>query len=247
LRSGNVPDDLLDFSVAQLVVSTIHRAKGLEFDRVVLAVRPGDFCAEDPGELAEATRVLYVALTRPKRELQHLELEAFRGIQEHPRTGRWIRSYGPGKLKDVEVVADDAHSDDPGGTFPSGAFPAAADARETQRYLAEHVKRGEPVALKRLRVSQDGEPRAVYSIEHNERVIGVTSETFGQALYRILKINPGWKVQWPVRIEQLRIDDVDTVAGSDVAGRRHGLGTAGLWLRPRIAGLGALHFDAASI
>ena len=37
LRAGNVPDELTVQEPARLVVSTIHHAKGLEFDRVVIA------------------------------------------------------------------------------------------------------------------------------------------------------------------------------------------------------------------
>ncbi|NOY78528.1 MAG: ATP-dependent helicase [Calditrichaeota bacterium] len=57
----------------KLVLTTVHQAKGLEWDVVfVLSVNPGDFpsrWAVMEGNLDEERRVFYVAITRPRREL----------------------------------------------------------------------------------------------------------------------------------------------------------------------------------
>ncbi|HIG75858.1 MAG TPA: ATP-dependent helicase, partial [Bacteroidetes bacterium] len=57
-----------------LVLSTIHSAKGLEFDTVVLiealdGVLPNEYAVKSPEELDEERRLLYVALTRAERQL----------------------------------------------------------------------------------------------------------------------------------------------------------------------------------
>ena len=57
-----------------LVLSTIHSAKGLEFDTVVLidaldGVLPNEYAVKTQAELDEERRLLYVALTRAEREL----------------------------------------------------------------------------------------------------------------------------------------------------------------------------------
>ena len=67
LRTGDVPDELTPLLDSKIVVSTIHRAKGLEFSRVVL-VDPGQL-TEDDLEMPEEVRLLYVALTRSRNEL----------------------------------------------------------------------------------------------------------------------------------------------------------------------------------
>jgi superfamily I DNA/RNA helicase len=67
-----------DEAQADYVVSTVHRAKGLEWDRVKVA---GDFRfkPEDDGRISMADdekRLLYVALTRARRLLELSELRA---------------------------------------------------------------------------------------------------------------------------------------------------------------------------
>ena len=49
VREENLPEDLNEVVSSQVVVSTIHRAKGLEFDRVLLT-GPRDSDASDSGE-----------------------------------------------------------------------------------------------------------------------------------------------------------------------------------------------------
>ena len=59
-----------------LHLRTIHRAKGLEFDAVaIIDLHDGripHFSASTSGEINEARRLLYVALTRAKRILMYI-------------------------------------------------------------------------------------------------------------------------------------------------------------------------------
>jgi hypothetical protein len=66
LQSGAVPQILTEPEPARTAVSTIHRAKGLEFDTVILT-EPASL--RDHDDLAEETRILYVALTRARDEV----------------------------------------------------------------------------------------------------------------------------------------------------------------------------------
>jgi hypothetical protein len=238
IRKGIVPDELIEGQSAKLIVSTIHRAKGLEFERVIVAVPSEGFSDEKAEDLAEETRILYVALTRPKRDLQHMEIPAFRGLQRNQNDDRWLRKFG-WKIADFEVRSSDVHVEDPAGGF----LLKAVVASEIQGYMQSRVKMNDPVILTRLKASSNGEPRVFYTLEHFGFPIGVTTEAFGGALFRTLKINRGWEVNWPTRIENLRVESVDTVAGSDAAAQRCRLGNVGLWLRSRVAGLGTLHFE----
>jgi hypothetical protein len=235
LRQGNVPDDLNLGQTESLTVSTIHRAKGLEFDRIIL-IEPRD--AEDVLEedYAEEVRLIYVGLTRPQRQLIHMDSPNVRGYRSKGTPDeRWMKRGKPWQTFRVEVRADDVHS-----AHPAGSFVIDADVKSVQDYLSTKVAPGDSLTLTLLKKSVEGIPRAFYVVDHNGVAIGVTAERFGGVLFRILKVNPKWIVNWPIRIEKLHLEAVETVAGTSAAGSQSGLGPTGLWLRPRIYGLGKL-------
>jgi hypothetical protein len=233
IRNGDVPDDLCEQSNSNVVVSTIHRAKGLEFDRVMMI--PARRESEDA---AEAARVNYVALTRPRRELCFMQTPDFKGLFQHRITDRWHRCFG-WKVNDLEVRGDDTHKEDPAGAFQVKGY----NPKQIQEYISGNVKPADPVTLNRLAtIEADGEELVFYTIHHQDELVGITSEFFGATLYRILKRNSGWQVRWPKAIEQLRVEAIDSVAGTGAASERAALGSCGLWLRVRVRGLGFLKF-----
>ena len=237
IREGAPLDDLCEQPRHSLVVSTIHRAKGLEFERVLL-VRDEDR-AENVGDLEEETRVLYVALTRPRRWLYRLAMPSHRGfLCKQNDSERWARKLTKWMVNDYEVLGDDAH-----GLDPAGGFLLNCSVSELQEYIRRHVKPRDPLVLKRLDAIQSGcAPRVHYAILHQNRPVGVTAERFGAQLFKMLKMSKNWKVRWPDQIDRLYVEAVDTVAGSALTGERLGLGNCGFWLRVRVAGLGRLRF-----
>jgi hypothetical protein len=86
-----------------------------------------------------------------------------------------------------------------------------------------------------------GASRAHYVVTHGSQHVGVTSENFGRILFRTLRTHRR-NVVWPTHIRNLHVECVDTVAGTEAAGIRSGLGPAAIWLRVRVAGLGHLDF-----
>ena len=168
------------------------RAKGLEFDRVLLT-DPRDNDASDPGE---ENRVLYVAVSRARREIFHLNQPDTRGLNRtgdgalgpsRVRTARW-------KIREIEVTGRDTHS-----LHPAGAWLLRADVRDTQDYLATKVGPGDPVTLELLHQRPGEDPVAHYAIYHDGHGVGLTSEGFGRLLGRAL--GPRSRALWPQRIE----------------------------------------------
>jgi hypothetical protein len=234
VREEDLPEDLNEIAPSPVVVSTIHRAKGLEFDRVLLT-GPGDHDAGDPGE---ENRILYVALSRARREIFHVDRPDTAGLRRDPATRRWARrGFGAAqwKVREFEVTGRDTHS-----LHPAGAWLLQADVGDTQQYLRNVVRPGDPVVLDILNQQPGGDPAGHYAIYHDGHAVGLTSEEFGRTLGRALGVRR--RTAWPQRIGGLHVELVDTVAGLASAGQAHGLGGCGLWLRVRVSGLGVLRF-----
>jgi AAA domain-containing protein/UvrD-like helicase family protein len=239
MRAGNLPDELTEIQRGEVVVSTVHRAKGLEFDRVFVGYDPSaEVLGGDSDEDAyisegEEARVLFVALTRPRKDMFHMNPPFIKGLRKKGAGGRWVVNVRFGIFHSFEVRGDDFIRDQ-----PAGGFAFKANVGELQAYLAKEVRPGDSVLLFKHVVNGAEH----YVIDHRGRMIGVTSESFGANLYHTLKVKHDWQVRWPNRITGLRIEAVDTVVGSGTTGIENGLGTSNLWLRARIAGLGDLNF-----
>lgn len=234
IREQDVPEELNEVMPSRNVVSTIHRAKGLEFDRVLLA-GSGDRDANDPGE---ENRILYVALSRARWEIFHVDRPDTTGLSLDPMTRRWVRrGFGSARwnVREFEVAGHDTHS-----LHPAGAWLLKADVPDTQEYLRTAVRPGDPVKLKLLDQRLSESHAAHYAIYHGHKAVGLTTEEFGLLLGRTLRARR--PAAWPEQIDGLHVEFVDTVAGDCLVGRTHGLGACGLWLRIRIFGLGTLQF-----
>ena len=86
---GRGPELLMRPPLEPLTLSTVHRAKGLEFDKVIVSMqRKSDL---KPAQLIEETKVLYVSMTRSKQRLfRMLQLDTQGYSKVDRRTGRLV-------------------------------------------------------------------------------------------------------------------------------------------------------------
>ncbi|MFD0851218.1 UvrD-helicase domain-containing protein [Actinomadura adrarensis] len=254
VATGRLPDELTAQPPSPLVVSSFHRAKGLEFDRVVV-VDPGPLREEAPEQarssgrskkhrevdVDEETRLLYVAMTRPRQDLLWLEPPDMRLIRIDSKVGRWARYFYQRWRRDgFELLGGDVHREQ-----PAGMRDFTADARGLQDHLATNVRPGDEIVLERLHPEAIGlEESPPYLAMHGDRPIGAVSEAFRTSLYDHLKLNRTFEPRnWPRSITGIRVESIETVAGSEAAGVQSGLGPHGVWLAPRLMGLSRFHFD----
>jgi hypothetical protein len=234
IRDGTFPEELNAVPREPVTVSSIHRAKGLEFDRVVV-LEPGPHGAETAGE-GEEVRVLYVALTRAISELYMLRRLDMGGLRFIPRIGRWTRQEYRGKARRIsafEVVGSDVDGSEP----PGAVGVRSCDVSETQRYIRSRIEPGDPVDIVVLREGRDAGKD--FGIQHDGQLVGMMSRMFCELLGRALGER---RTVWPRRIGGLRVECVDTVAGDEIAGAAHALGASGMWCRVRVHGLGDLEY-----
>ncbi|MEU0060670.1 UvrD-helicase domain-containing protein [Streptomyces sp. NPDC006334] len=238
IAEGRFPDEAADPEAARVVVSTVHRAKGLEFDRVIVLSPPtvADLHKRHKEELdlpAEA-RALYVAMTRARHDLYHAnppELPHFRRAGQRRDGRRFVGSWRSYDRYGIVAETGDVARDDP----PCHETDAAA----AQAYLLERVRPGDAVVLRRRHSLPMGETQSPpYALTHDGREIAEASQRFREALFQVQKVNRGWEPWWPDEIHGLRIDTLETVTGSVAAGVNAGLGDRGVWIVPRITGVG---------
>ncbi|GAB4105899.1 hypothetical protein GCM10028790_49180 [Micromonospora taraxaci] len=227
-----------------VTVSSMHRAKGLEYDRVFVL----DGRRRDDDDPMEEARLLYMAMTRCRDDLFRLEpLSQSGGVYTmRPRSfDRWARYHfrNRGRRYGMALEGGDVSND-----FPGGTVIFTADPSEMQDYLAEKVQPGDPVTLTRS-AEGAGDDLAVplYTVDHDGRSIGLVSRHFRDALGRYMYARKAIDVglSWPESITDCWIDDVETVAGSAAVGRRAGLGEHGVWLAPRLSGLSWFRYAKA--
>ncbi len=227
LRAGACPEELVVRREAAVTVSTIHQAKGLEFDTAFVVGTESGSEAEDSPEEA---RVLYVAATRARDELlsgaplksqgRVARVDGEARVLVRPWRGRHTPDW-------IEVKVSDSDGE---------WAPADRDGFDwLQRFLLERAAPGERAEL-RLREGEDGSVPVYDIIQRDgggddELTVGRTSRAFGQMLAAQTR------GRIPDAITGLVSDIPDTAVLGSATARRLGLGEHGIHLRARVYGL----------
>jgi hypothetical protein len=228
IRAGYVDDELCELPPAALVVSSIHRAKGLEFDDVFVT-EPAQ--GPEPADVGEECRILYVGLTRARDEVEMLDLARTWGLHRSDRYDhRWQWTGAQAWMRrGIEFLGTDVDCERPA----FGGSRELEDLADWARYASGRLQPGEAVQL-----SHGAGSDGFYDVLHDGVKIGQTSVDFKQALDSFLFFKQQKKRRYPTSIEDLHVEMVDSVAGTSADAERYGLGPAALWLRPRLVGLG---------
>jgi hypothetical protein len=142
----------------------------------------------------------------------------------------------PWKTLGWEVRASDVES-----RRPARSGDAGGDVLAIQEQLSSGLQRGLQVKLALTRVRDSEDPIPFYSVNVDDNVIGETNETFGETLCRRLTRRDG-TTKFPPTISNVFLAGVETVVGVAAEGEVEGLGVSGMWLRPRISGLGRVEW-----
>jgi hypothetical protein len=194
------------------ILTTIHRSKGLEYDRTIILTPE----TRQEAVLEEA-RVLFVALTRSRDATLVLERPKLPG-RLTLRANRWaLLSWRKSGLMRIELQSGDVVTSAPPGRDD--------EAASIQQYLRDEVQPGDRVRL--ARPSEDGED---FEILHHGRPLGRTSAELRAGLQRFGSL--------PLAIDDVRIDCVRSAAGDPDRTANLGIGSAGLWLAPELVGFG---------
>lgn len=225
--SGSVPLTLTQGDDAAITVSTVHRAKGLEFENVLIVDQR--YPSDDEDQWQDVRR-RYVALSRAR---DNVELVDIRRSRSSIRSEEWlderlVESAGPmGKrrARAIEFRSGDVYSDRPvaGGNM---------DASTIQKTLAD-LPNG-AIVDGVIDVELSNRERPVYSLVVDGNPIGRTGESFGDDFAKAFKVRRG---VWPAEISDLMLVSVETTTGDPRLSEQAGVGPGGFWLVPRVVGL----------
>ncbi len=151
INERRIDDVLISSDNADVIISTIHKAKGKEFDSV-LVNQSGSINNSDD------IKVYYVAVTRAKKDLV-IKRHRSSHIDKQTEQGRYIE-LSNNKIKRIELGIDG--DIDPIG-FVSTKIPGM-DAEARQKYIRENVRVGDTIKISKY--------KGVYLIVHNGHFIG---------------------------------------------------------------------------
>lgn len=230
VKARALPLPLTEPDSSSVIVSTIHRAKGLEFD-IVFIVEPTWI----PDEEDTWTRVRrdYVALSRARDEIYLCSLPKPRSsiYADERYYGRFkeevfsTRKKGKKWTRAFEFQYNDVET-----TYPTCSQNVGA--QEVQKLLQSTDLVGLTVTAELDEASVDESPSYLLFTERGQ-LVGRTSVAFDDAFVHYFK----WLDRWPHTIDGLSLVSVETVAGDPRESEKAGLGSSGFWLVPRVTGL----------
>lgn len=197
----NVPELLLEPRNNSIVVCTIHKAKGLEFDDVFLT----KFNNAKLNSMEEA-RVIYVAMTRTKKSLKIINFTDKLKLTEDRTNNisRSISAYSNFNTLKVNGIAIGSISGDI--DYESHLCGDLAKVVTLQQYLLSDVKPNDKIDL-----ILENDRYSIYHVKaklikdrKNDICLGLISDNTQKHIQKILK-------KCPYRIRNLFIDDVITI------------------------------------
>jgi DNA helicase-2/ATP-dependent DNA helicase PcrA len=230
VKARALPLTLTEPDLSSVIVSTIHRAKGLEFDSVFV-VEPS-WLPEDE-DIWTRVRREYVALSRAREEIFTCRLpQSGPMIKADDRLGRfkeeaWSKKKrGATWTRALEFLYGDVET----------ACPAASDTVDAQR-IQQTLQTLDDVGMRvyaELDEAESTEELPSYLLVTQDlKPLGRTSIAFNHAFQKTF----GWLKKRPTVIDGLSLVSVETVAGDYRESEKAGLGSSGFWLVPRITGL----------
>lgn len=208
----------------RITISTIHRSKGKEFDKVVLAydkeyIEKSFDELERKKLLLDEAKLYYVAATRAKTGLYAMNLKPKSwSYLSKMEDERWIEvSNKRGKKKNISFISVGQAGDINEESFIStDLFNKENDVIKNQQYILKNISIGDEIVLNK--VCKNGYVDT-YNIIHRDKVVGCTSKAFLKSLQNSLNnvknIYNLKEEYYPATIEGIYVEDIVTSISKD--------------------------------
>jgi hypothetical protein len=219
---GDLDNPLLNMPVEHLTVSTIHKAKGREFDRVYLL----NSFNPKPDATDEA-RVWYVGATRPKRDM-HAIKSLGKYFSRRTSTGRRVCTGIRFGCKYCTHIIVGFPGDISASSFVRGSLQ---NVFLLQQYISEKVHINDTVEL----VLRNGD---YYEIMHNSRIIGCLSSIATRDFWEAINKTDN-RANIPPFISGVYVSNIVTIAPYEFpSGIERMFKESGFWLGVELTGFG---------
>lgn len=204
-------EDICTKPNSNVIVSTIHRAKGREYDCVVL-LDDNVLQYKNSNGIKNEVKIYYVGITRPRKEIFKTNFRSNVYMTYVGANKRWIETgYRSKKKKRITFVEIGKEEDIEIESFVDiNIHGSTAKVIENQKYIRDNVKPSDPLEFK-LNYDING---IRYDIYHFGKCIGRLSEKFSNELfYAFKKIQNHYtkdKRYMPDEIRDVYVDDVCT-------------------------------------
>lgn len=201
IQSRNDDPVLRHIEKGNIIVSNIHRAKGREYQTVVVNKRFINRLKSQEDDLGEF-KTLYVAVTRPKENLYKAGLiVANLKIFDFFATGRkrWINRDARYMSTSIHFIEIRANTDADTDSFNSP---------RNQNYIVREVNPGDEIRLKREKFNGDIGYSIVHAGKTQERIIGRCTSAFIED-FAIFSGTQEY-AEYPAVIDELYVTDVFT-------------------------------------
>lgn len=206
-------------STNPVVISTIHKAKGREYDNVVLLQEPIERfinCEEPEEKTVQELKTYYVAITRPRNKIYKVELGKALLNKPKDRIDRWFETgynRNTAKRKPTHIEVGKEYDIDR-ISFISNKLGSESEILENQKYIRDKVKPGDELLLRKV-IDIHVPFEVSYEIYHKgERKIGLMAASFVCAINEIMRFCKNIKAKavypeiFPDEIHKVYVDQV---------------------------------------
>lgn len=211
-----LPDYFYINNKSNITVSTIHKAKGREFDSVLLLL--GDYSKDD--KQAEESRIAYVGFTRPKEKLKLAKYRPW--YMKNNNNSHWVRlttKYGR-KFATMTSLGLE-------GDVNYRSFVYTDNNIEIQKYIANEIN-----VYDLLQIKKENDTYAIY---HNDTKLGCINN--GEKLFlNIIRLGSN-RNRLPDRIEDIYVNNIVSVIDTSFDDKVTGVfKNSHIWLGVEICG-----------
>lgn len=230
---SNADDALFhDVQESNIIVSNIHRAKGREYNTVIIEDNFLNRLVTRKQDIGEF-KTLYVAVTRPKKHLYRSNMVST-SLRFYPifSTGRnrWTKFVGS-EPKYIEVRGN---TDIDIESFNKISI-------STQKYIADNVKPGDEIILQRSDKNEIFGYFIVHTVGDKSTRIGKITNEFIDDLEAMIRIDD--YSQYPAEIRDLYVSNIYTYINPELHSNQKLNIKDNVWMWVDFCGLGRLVYD----